>query len=211
MEKIYVDGYNFFFWEYEPQTKIKHFVFKEYFNAWVQILGKWNKLNYFDCYAGSGAYIEGQEKYFGSPLLATEIIEKNKEGLGRTVNVVLIEQDQDNIENILKIFQYKGLKTKPIIIEGDFDETINRILDEAQNNLKPTFFFIDPFGFKINIRTLKRIMSIPRSEILLNFMFTQINRFLIDGLEKTLNELFGCEDWKMLRSFKRRGKGTRDC
>lgn len=202
MEKIYVDGYDFFFWEYEPQTKIKHFVFKEYFKTWAQILGKWNKLNYFDCYAGSGAYIEGQNQYFGSPILATEIIEKNKEGLGRQVNVVLIEQDKENIENILKVFKYKGLKTEPIIIAGDFDETINKILDKTQDSLNPTFFFIDPFGFKINIQTLKRIMSIPRSEILLNFMFNHINRFLIDDLEKTLNELFGCEDWKALRNLR---------
>lgn len=201
MKKFYVDGCDFFFWEYEPQTKIKHFVFKEYFDKWVQILGKSNKLNYFDCYAGSGAYIEGQEQYFGSPILATEIIEKNKEGLGRKVNVVLIEQDKENIENILKIFQHKGLKTEPIIIVGNFDETINKILGETQGNLNPTFFFIDPFGFKINIKTLKRIMAIPKSEILLNFMFTQINRFLIDDLGKTLNELFGCEDWKTLRNL----------
>ena len=55
-EKIYKDGYDFFFWEYEPQTKIKHFVFKEYFDRWVKILGRWNELNYFDCYAGCGAY-----------------------------------------------------------------------------------------------------------------------------------------------------------
>jgi len=95
-EKIYKDGYDFFFWGYEPQTKIKHFVFKEYFDTWVKILGKWNELNYFDCYAGSGAYIENKEIYFGSPVLAAEIVEKNKENLGRKVNVVLIEQDKDD-------------------------------------------------------------------------------------------------------------------
>lgn len=200
-EKIYKDGYDFFFWEYEPQTKIKHFVFKEYFDTWVKILGKWNELNYFDCYAGSGAYVEGKEIYFGSPVLAVEIVEKNKENLGRKVNVVLIEQDKDNIENIGKIFKHKGLKTEPIVIEGTFDEAINEILDKAQVNLKPTFFFIDPFGFKIKFQTLKRIMETPKSEILLNFMFTQINRFLIDELEGTLNDLFGCEDWKSLKNL----------
>ncbi len=44
-------------------------------------------------------------------------------------------------------------------------------------------------------------MSIPKSEILLNFMFTQINRFLSDNLEMTLNELFGCREWKELRTI----------
>lgn len=199
MKKIYREGYNFFFWEYEPQTKIKHFVFQEYFDKWVKIVGKWNELNYFDCYAGSGAYLENGDIYYGSPILAAEIIEKHKDNLGRKVNIVIIEQDKANVENIKKIFQYKKLKTQPVIIEGDFDKTINEILDKVQNHLKPTFFFIDPFGFKIKYETLKRILSIPKSEILLNFMYTQINRFLIDNLETTLNELFGCKDWKELK------------
>ncbi|MDA8214888.1 MAG: three-Cys-motif partner protein TcmP [Nitrospiraceae bacterium] len=201
MEKIYKNGYDFFFWPYEPQTKIKHFVFKEYFNAWVTILGKWNELNYFDCFAGSGAYIENDNIYFGSPVLAAEVVEKHKENLGRKVNIVLIEQDKDNIDNIGKIFKHKGLKTEPIIIEGSFDDEINKLLDKTKGNLKPTFFFIDPFGFKIKFQTLQRIMAIPKSEILLNFMFTQINRFLIDELEETLNDLFGCGDWKALRAL----------
>ena len=200
-KKLYSEGYDFFFWEYEPQTKIKHFVFQEYFDKWVKIVGKWNELNYFDCYAGSGAYLENGDIYYGSPILAAEIIEKHKENLGRKVNIVIIEQDKANVENIKKIFRYKNLKTEPVIIEGDFDKTINEILDKVQDHLKPTFFFIDPFGFKIRYKTLKRIMSISKSEILLNFMFTRISQFLIDNLETTLNALFGCEDWKPLRSL----------
>lgn len=201
MEKIYREGYDFFFWEYEPQTKIKHFVFQEYFDKWVKIVGKWNELNYLDCYAGGGAYLENDNVYYGSPILAAEIVEKHREHLGRKVNIVLIEEDKANIENIQKIFQYKDLKTEPIVIEGDFDMTVNEILDKVQDHLKPTFFFIDPFGFKIRYETLKRIISIPKSEILLNFMFTRINQFLSDNLETTLNELFGCEDWKQLRTL----------
>lgn len=201
MEKIYKNGYDFFFWPYEPQTKIKHFVFKEYFDKWVTIVGKWNDLNYFDCFAGSGAYIENDEIHYGSPILAAEVIEKNKENLDRKVTIVLIEQDKNNIENISKLFKHRGLNTEPIIIEGSFDAEINKLLDETKGNLKPTFFFIDPFGFKIKFQTLQRIMAIPKSEILLNFMFTQVNRFLIDELEDTLNDLFGCKDWKDLKTL----------
>ncbi|MDX9714036.1 MAG: three-Cys-motif partner protein TcmP [Dissulfurispiraceae bacterium] len=198
--KIIKEGFDFFFWEYESQTKIKHFIFEEYFDKWVKILGQRNTLNYFDCYAGSGAYTENDQIHFGSPIRAAEIIEKNRDRLNRQVNIVLIEQDKANIDNIKKIFEYKKLKTIPIVINGDFDKTINDILDSHQVILSPTFFFIDPFGFTIKYETLKRIMSIPKSEILMNFMFTQINRFLIDNLETTLNELFGCEDWKLLRN-----------
>ncbi len=202
MEKkgnIYRDGYDFFFWEYEPQTKIKHFVFQEYFNKWVQILGKGYGLNYFDCYAGCGAYVEGDQIYYGSPILAAEVIAKNEDKLGRKVNLVLIEQNQDNVDNIRKVLVFRRIKIEPIVIQGDFDASINKILDEHKDNLKPTFFFIDPFGFSIKYGTLKRIMGINKSEIFLNFMFTQINRFLDEGkIEGRLNELFGCTDWKGL-------------
>lgn len=202
MNKILKDGYDFFFWNYEKQTKIKHFVFKAYFNMWVKILGKQNILNFFDCYGGCGSYIDEKEQvYYGSPILAAETIEKNAEKLNRKVNLVIIEQDEENIENLKKIFEYKKIKTEPVIIRGDFDNAINRILDNAKNNLNPTFFFIDPFGFTIKYKTIKRIMAIPKSEIFLNFMFTQVNRFLIDNIEQVLNELFGCEDWKKSRNL----------
>ena len=82
MEKIYLKGYPFFFWKYEEQTKIKHSIFVAYFDKWIKILGKWDTLNYFDCFAGCGAYIDENKKiYYGSPILAAEKIKENKEHL----------------------------------------------------------------------------------------------------------------------------------
>lgn len=200
-KKINKEGYDFYFWEYEEQTKVKHFVLQEYFDKWVKILGKWNGLNFIDGYGGCGVYIENDKIFWGSPILAAETIERNRENLCRKVNLIIIEEDRENVENLQKIFKYKNLKLNPYIIEGEFDTTINNILDEVKNQLRPTFFFIDPYGFKISYETLKRIMSIPKSEIFLNFMFTQLNRFLIDELEYTLSKLFGCEEWRDCTNF----------
>ena len=73
--------------------------------------------------------------------------------------------------------------------EKDYRKLINEILDKY-SNLAPSFFFIDPFGFKIKLKTLKRIMSVKRSEIILNFMFDSINRFMIlKQNEKNMKEL----------------------
>ena len=67
----------------------------------------------------------------------------------------------------------------------------------APSNLAPTLVFVDPFGFKIRMETLERIMRIEKSEILLNFMFTRVNQFLSSPkIENTCSELFGCDDWK---------------
>ncbi len=200
MDKIYKTGYDYFFWNYEEQTKIKHFVVNEYFDKWIKIVGSRNKdLFYFDCHGGSGAYIDEDKKiFYGSPVLAAETIEKNINSLDRNVQIVIIEQDKKNVDNLKKIFDSKKLKVKPFIIEGDFDNQINKILDKNLNMPYPSFFFIDPFGFKIKFKTLKRIMQMPFHEIVLNFMFNNINRFLIEGIEGVLNDLFGGNEWKGL-------------
>ncbi|MFH1841075.1 MAG: three-Cys-motif partner protein TcmP, partial [Candidatus Shapirobacteria bacterium] len=82
-------------------------------------------------------------------------------------------------------------------LNGDFDENINKLLDEVKN-LAPTFFLIDPFGYsQIKLKTIKRIMEHKKSEILLNFMYNAIQRWVsYPRLEKHFNELFGCEHWR---------------
>lgn len=189
-------------WEYKEHTKKKHEVFADYFNIWVKILGKSHKLNYIDCFGGIGAYKDEKGKYHcGSPILAAEIIIKNTINLKRDVRMVIIDDDKQNIENIKAIIKYKNLDIEPIFINNDFDVAVNKILDETPN-IAPTFFFIDPFGFRIKMSTLERIMKTPKSEILLNFMYFAISRFLsLETIEQTKNDLFGGEEWKSIENL----------
>jgi len=197
MDNIKVSGYDFFFWEYEEQTKMKHTVLNDYLGIWMQKLGSFNNVNYFDCHGGCGAYIDKQGViYFGSPILASQLYEKNKGKLKNKVQICIIEKEKENIENLKKVFKYNNIEIKPIMIHGDFNEEINKILDNKKDKINPTFFFVDPFGFKLKISTIERLMKIPRCEVFANFMFTQLNRFLIDSMEDNLNQLFGCNDWK---------------
>ncbi|MDD3487685.1 MAG: three-Cys-motif partner protein TcmP [Candidatus Moranbacteria bacterium] len=184
-------------WEYKDQTKMKHQVFNDYIDKWIKIVGKYHKLNYIDGFGGIGAYKDKNGKiFFGSPVLVAEAIEKITSKLRRNVQIVVIDEKKENLDNIEKIFQHKNISIKPLLINEDFDKAINDILDNV-SNLAPTFVFVDPFGFKIRMETLERIMKINQSEILLNFMFTRVNQFLSSSkIEKTCNELFGCDDWK---------------
>lgn len=87
------------------------------------------------------------------------------------------------------------------ICKGEFEECVNGFLDKLEKDPVPTFFLIDPFGFSsIKYETLNRIMKIPKTEILLNFMYNAISRFITyEGIEQTLTDLFGCETWKQCR------------
>ncbi|MFW6174024.1 MAG: three-Cys-motif partner protein TcmP [Elusimicrobiota bacterium] len=190
-------------WSYQKQTEMKHKVFSEYFDKWVKILGKYYRLNYMDCFSGCGAYYRQDNIYYGSPILAAEIIKRNN----KEATLVFIEKNKKNIENLKKIFEYKRLTDMKILyVNHDFDKTINNILDQT-SSLAPTFFLIDPFGFKIKHSTLKRIMETDKSEILLNFLFNAVNRFLsLERIEKTKTNLFGTDKLKSLLNLKGRDR-----
>ena len=58
IKKVHYQDCDFFMWNYEPQTKMKHLIFEDYFDKFVKILGKYYNLNYIDGFGGCGAYYE---------------------------------------------------------------------------------------------------------------------------------------------------------
>ncbi|MDP3057528.1 MAG: three-Cys-motif partner protein TcmP [bacterium] len=201
-------------WEYEEQTKMKHRVLSYYFPQWLQILGKWNKgLNYIDGFGGIGAYHTKKDieanKYlsnnFGSPVVAAlqikKLIENSKIG---KASIVIIDEDKGNIQNLKEVLGYNKVNTENIqFIEGNFDQEINRILDSFEKEVKslaPTFFLIDPFGFsQVKMETIARILKQPKSEIIINFMYNAIQRWVSHPnpkLQIHYDNLFGCKEWK---------------
>ena len=196
-EEIYVDGTPFFSWRYEEQTAAKHKVLFKYIDCWIKILGKYNKLNYFDCYSGCGSYTKTRhDLYFGSPIEVSRIANQNLKNLGRQVKIIAIEKDKRIIDNLEKVIEYCKLETKPVLINDDFDSYIN-LLFETKKILAPSFFFIDPFGYSLSIKTIERMMNNQKSEIFINFMYNDINRFIgKPEQENTMNRLFGCSEWR---------------
>jgi three-Cys-motif partner protein len=202
MIEDHIDENGLIYWDYEAQTKKKHEILKDYLEKWIWIVGSSNPLNYFDCFGGCGKYKEKDGKeFFGSPIFAAQLISKNKAEKSRTIGFIVIEKKEKYIENLKKILVL--LKLNPDSCAefecGDFDTIINKILDEHPK-LAPSLFFIDPFGFAgLKLSTLKRIMEREKFEIVLNFMFNSVNRFLeIEQNEKNMTELFGDEEWKSL-------------
>lgn len=85
-------------------------------------------------------------------------------------------------------------------IHGEFFTVISRILNLTGAGLAPSFFFIDPFGFKgVPFNIVKGILSVPKTEIFFTFMYRDINRFLGSAnAEEVFNELFGTKEWQDL-------------
>lgn len=208
--KIHSKKHQFFFWPYEDQTKIKHLALNAYFKPWSTILSAFGNINYYDGFCGCGAYVELQTKEigYGSPVLAiSSMVENNT---NNKCKFFISDKEQSHIDNIKKVLKYNNIynHNNIFIEQGDFDIKINAFLDKLEKHPIPTFFLIDPYGIKdVKYSTLKRIMKIPKTEILLNFMYNYLNRFLTqENSAQGISELYGCDDWKNIRDLKEQQK-----
>ncbi|MDY0319012.1 MAG: three-Cys-motif partner protein TcmP [Candidatus Cloacimonadaceae bacterium] len=203
-QPITVPGKNYFAWRYKEHTKTKHDMLQCYLEKWFIILGKYHPVNYFDCFGGCGAYTsDGIAFEPGSPILAAQAW-LNKGNKANELRMICIEKKLGNLDNLKKVFAdyLPNLKT-PYFIQDDFDHSVNAILDDINKSdkiLAPSFFFVDPFGFTLKYSTIKRIMSVEKSEVFLNFMYDSVQRHITNSkVENCMDELFGCEQWRDIR------------
>ena len=85
-------------------------------------------------------------------------------------------------------------------INSEFAQVATQIvsdLDEQEAALAPTLAFIDPFGWSgVPLALIRDLLSFDRCEVLFNFMFDSVNRWVADerpGIASHFNELFGSE------------------
>jgi len=116
---------------------------------------------------------------------------------------IFIEADPERYE-VLKQ-QVEAIKKPPHIQVHCFcakcDEKLAQLLDfvaEQKKSLAPTFAFLDPFGISHTpFSLIQRLMQNKRCEVLITFMFEEINRFLSQkDLPGHFDSLFGCPDWR---------------
>ncbi len=191
-------------WDIEPHTEAKHAILRKYLDAWIPILSSWAKnVNIIDGFSGPGEY-NGKED--GSPIIAIKAVAEQKIPISSTIFFLFIEKDKDRynfLQNKLKTIQIPK-NVGYACICGEFSKVIENELNklnEKNKSIDPTFVFIDPFGFKDTpFEIINKIMKNDFCEILITFMYEEINRFIDDTrLEQTYIKLFGNEKWKDAR------------
>lgn len=189
-------------WIYKEHTKVKHKILEKYLKTWINVLSTcYRKVCFFDCFAGRGKYKDGQE---GSPIIALRVaseLKSKKTEIGE-IELTFIEKDEKNYENLIQVIscelkqnqdKYTGIKVRDPI-NDDFVNVIPSLIQDYKN-FPPSFFFIDPLGFRIPFKVVKDILSIPKTEVFINFMIRDVNRFLSnEGHQNSLEELFGIEN-----------------
>lgn len=156
-----------------------------------------------DGFAGPGEYKDGED---GSPVIVLRAAIEHTLRPSGQVSFTFIEKDSDRAGHLSAILSHRFPRERlpkgwEYSVElGEFDPVLNSAIDSfeaAGTTLAPTFAFLDPFGYSgFPMATIRRLMAIPRCEVLITFMAGYIRRFLDDLRAETLTSLFGSDEWR---------------
>ena len=188
-------------WDLDPHTRAKHEILRRYLQAWIPILtqGRFPEIMYVDGFAGPGLYSKGE---YGSPVVALRVALEHRARLRARIRFIFIEERADRVGMLKEVI---GSLDTPnsfqIEVYGgrSFETVFGSILDSYKGRrLPPTFAFIDPFGWSdAPLSIVREILRHKSCEVLINFMYEEINRFLsLSKQESNFDALFGTHEWR---------------
>jgi three-Cys-motif partner protein len=190
-------------WELEPHTAQKHEILRRYLQAWAPILSQGNfpHLVVIDGFAGPGRYSKGEE---GSPIIAVKAVIEQPRAIKAKVDfhfIELVEARADHLRSEITSIDLPPNVSAKVhrgkTFQDSFPEIWAMYASRPGRQRPPAFVFIDPFGFKIPFAYVAKILREQSCEVLITFMFEEINRFLSQEQQpENFDELFGCPDWR---------------
>lgn len=169
-------------WQLDEHSFIKHQILEEYLKAWFPILTSWQgRVVFVDGFAGPGIYLKGER---GSPLIAIDTFLEHFRTDKMEAVFRFFEEDKARAEHLQKILDNKQIPPRATysVTNNTFLNSADELLSYGENRnlkLRASLWFIDPFGFGgVPMSLLARISKQPASEVILNFMSTDVNRFL---------------------------------
>lgn len=188
-------------WAIEAHTSAKHQILRKYLDAWLPILGMYNKrVVYVDGFAGPGCYKGGEP---GSPIVALQAALTHQARLPGELVFLFIEKDDARADSltaeIAKLQLTSAFKVQ--VERGEFADKLGAMLDaldSTSSQIAPTFALIDPFGFSgIPYALIQRLLSKNRCEVLVTVMADSINRWLEhpqETIKAHIVETFGTDE-----------------
>lgn len=213
------------------EAKLK--ILDNYVITWMRkiTLGPYgNRALVIDGFSGTGVYDNNKD---GSPIRlikhAIDFCEQaeNYNWPAPKILFLFIEGDEDNYDKLLEnIFNlvgldlddesgFKSIPSYPSIqiacLNGSFEEVLSDLLGKINSNLIPSFCFIDPFGFSSTpFELIEKYVSNDRSEVFLNFIYEETNRFLTakdPKIQEHMKRHFGIVDGEILKDLVQNKKG----
>lgn len=192
-------------WKLEDHTKAKHEILRKYLQAWLPILaqGGFPHIVVIDGFAGPGIYDDGED---GSPIIALKAFLDQQGRIKARCHFHFVEKDEGRAEEldrrVCALFEERGGKPANLLVKihggKSFEEAHPEIVRDHVPRGAPTFALVDPFGWSgIPMTMIADLMNRASGEVLINFMFEEINRFLAHpDQEANFDALFGCGEWR---------------
>ena len=188
------------------QTYLKHFFLERYLETVAYHIGFWHtEFAYVDCFSGPWRTAD-QELGDTSIRIALDRLNAVRDGLAKqqrcpSIRALFVEKSPPAFTELQRVLkQYRG-DIKTTALPGSFEENIDLILDHLGSIF--AFFFVDPTGWTgFAMDNLRPILQRPKGEVMINFMFDPINRFLnfqSSANEESLDRFFGTREWRSIR------------
>ena len=197
-----------FFQEQREQSLIKARIVSKYFSAWANVILGVKKqhfsqhdqhMAYIDLFAGPGRY-DDQSK--STPLLVLDTILANADLCNRMVTL-FNDKDCRNIESlktaIAQLPNVDQLKFAPQFFNAEVGDEIAKIFGGM--NLVPTFFFVDPWGYKgLSLNLVSSIIKDWGCDGVFFFNYNRINMGVgNDAIKQHMVSIFGEEQLTAVR------------
>jgi len=199
------------YYQGREQTYLKHFFLERYLERVAYIIGySSDEFIYVDCFSGPWKS-EDEQFEDTSFMIALQKLRNVKENLGKAgkyprIRCLFIEKDLKayrDLEQATRSYPRNEVE----VLNGEFEILMPDILKFIGSSF--SLVFIDPTGWTgFGLKQIAPILKHHRGEVIVNFMFDYINRFLehpTPAITQQMNELFGGTGWeKVIQSSSRR-------
>jgi three-Cys-motif partner protein len=196
---------NQFFDESRAQSEVKARIVQKYFWAWANVIiptakRSGNRILYIDLFAGPGRYKDGT---LSTPILVLEkaIADPNMRNM-----LVTLFNDRDAstvsaLQNAIDALPgIEKLKHKPRVTNEVVGDRIAKMFEDV--NLVPTFFFVDPWGYKgLSLRLINSVLQNWGCDCVFFFNYNRVSMGLNNPIVREhMDALFGSDRADNLRT-----------
>ena len=190
----------------KEQTYLKHFFLERYLETVAFHIGYTHQeFVYVDCF--SGPWRSADEKLADTSIrIALDKLNYVRDALASKqrepkIKAIFIEKDQSAFRSLGTALEQHRRAINTTAFPGTFEDNIPAILKQVGNAF--AFFFIDPRGWTgFAMDHIRPILRHQRGEVMVNFMYDFINRFINypDPVnEQSLDKFFGTRNWREIR------------
>jgi len=185
-----------FFEELRQHSQIKARIIQKYFWAWAKVIMPSakrhdNRILYIDLFAGPGRYDDGT---LSTPLLVLQKAIEDPDM--RSMLVTLFnDRDADNAGRLKAAIDglpgIERLKHQPQVSNEVVGQRIAKMFEAIK--LIPTFFFVDPWGYKgLSLRLINSVLQNWGCDCVFFFNYNRVNMGLNnEAVREHMNALFG--------------------